>query len=61
MKVWKQFCLNFLMWLMKKKMKMKLKDLRRNQKDKDQIWEAEQQELVKMEVKQMKMVRMKLN
>lgn len=46
---------------MKKKMKMKSKDLKKNQKDKDQIWEVEQQELVKMEAKLMRMVRMKLN
>lgn len=46
---------------MKRKTKMKLKDLRRNQKDRDLIWEVEPLELAKMEVRQMKMESKKLN
>jgi hypothetical protein len=49
------------MWLMKRKTKMKSKDLKKNQKDKDQTWEVEQLELVRMEAKPMKMVNKKLN
>jgi hypothetical protein len=49
------------MWLMKRKTKMKSKDLKKNQKDKDQTWEVEQLELVRMEAKPMKMVSKKLN
>jgi hypothetical protein len=40
---------------------MKSKDLKKNQKDKDQTWEVEQLELVRMEAKPMKMVNKKLN
>jgi hypothetical protein len=49
------------MWLMKRKTKMKSKDLKKNQKDKDQTWEVEQLELVRMEAKPMKMVSKKQN
>lgn len=49
------------MWLMKRKTKMKSKDLKKNQKDKDRTWEVEQLELVRMEAKLMKMVSKKLN